>query len=94
MKSPDGERTWTEPVELVPGDEGGRGPVRAKPIRLSDGAWLAGASTELGSWRPFADRSEDRGEAWTHKRRLQEGSAGLHRQGRDSADALTETRGD
>ncbi len=64
MRSPDG-RTWTEPVELVPGDEGGRGPVRAKPIRLSDGAWLAGASTELGSWRPFADRSEDRGATWT-----------------------------
>lgn len=38
--------------------------MRAKPIRLSDGAWLAGASTELGSWRPFADRGEDRAETW------------------------------
>lgn len=63
MQSEDGI-VWTEPVELVPGDVGGRGPVKNKAIILSDGAWLAPASTELGKWKPFADRSVDRGKTW------------------------------
>lgn len=64
-QSADNGVTWSDAVELVPGDHGGRGPVRCKPIVLSDGAWLAGASTEKGGWRPFADRSEDSGKTWT-----------------------------
>ena len=64
-KSTDNGLTWSEPLELVPGDVGGRGPVKDKPIILSDGAWLAPASTELGRWEPFADRSEDAGLTWT-----------------------------
>lgn len=64
-RSADAGRTWSEPVELVPGDEGGRGPVRSKPVVLSDGSWLAGASTEQGAWVPFADRSTDGGHTWT-----------------------------
>ena len=63
MHSDDGV-TWTEPVELVPGDKGGRGPVRSKPIILSDGSWLAPTSTELRTWEAFVDRSEDRGKTW------------------------------
>lgn len=65
MHSDDAGATWSTPVELVPGDtSGGRGPVRCKPIVLSDGAWLAGASSEQGAWKPFADRSEDQGKTW------------------------------
>ena len=64
MKSTDG-RKWSDPVELVPHDEGGRGPVKNKPIILASGAWLAPASTELHAWKPFADRSEDHGKTWT-----------------------------
>jgi len=64
MRSEDHGETWSEAEELVPGDAGGRGPVRCKPIVLSDGTWLAGASTEMGRWLPFADRSEDRGQTW------------------------------
>lgn len=56
--------TWSVPVELVPHDQGGRGPVKNKPIVLSDGSWLAGASTEYKGWKPFADRSEDGGKTW------------------------------
>ncbi|HTE34280.1 MAG TPA: exo-alpha-sialidase, partial [Chryseolinea sp.] len=37
----DGE-TWSTPRELVAGDHGGRGPVRNKPIQLSNGTLLAG----------------------------------------------------
>ncbi len=65
MHSADNGATWSEATELVPGDHGGRGPVRCKPIVLSDGAWLAGASTEKAGWKPFADRSEDGGKTWT-----------------------------
>ena len=64
MSSDDGGETWTDPVELVKGDQGGRGPVKNKPIELSNGAWLAGASTEQGPWLAFADISTDGGKTW------------------------------
>ena len=65
VTSADEGRTWTDPRELVPGDVGGRGPVKNKPILLSDGTWLAGASHEgEAGWRVFADRSEDEGATW------------------------------
>lgn len=57
--------SWSEPVELVEGDRGGRGPVRNKIIVLADGTWLAPASTEDGIWQAFVDRSEDEGATWT-----------------------------
>jgi len=62
--SKDGGNTWSKPVELVEGDKGGRGPVRNKPIILSDGTWLAGASHEEGLWNVFIDRSIDQGQVW------------------------------
>src|SRR5688572_8455738 len=64
--SSDNGETWTEAKELVVGDKGGRGPVRNKPIILSDGTWLAPASDEKkGVWNAFVDRSEDGGKTWT-----------------------------
>ncbi|PXA68324.1 sialidase family protein [Cryobacterium arcticum] len=67
--SADDGATWTAPRELVPGDTGGRGPVKNPPVRAADGAWLAPASTE--SWAPagaiwgaFVDRSTDDGRSW------------------------------
>ncbi len=65
MFSEDEGKTWTEPSELVAGDKGGRGPVKNKPIILSDGSWLAPASTEYQAWNAFSDRSEDGGKTWT-----------------------------
>jgi predicted neuraminidase len=64
MRSTDGGQTWSSPVELVPGDRGGRGPIKNKPIILSDGAWLAPSSTEYKGCKPFADRSTDGGRTW------------------------------
>jgi len=59
-RSSDAGETWSEPVELVPGDRGGRGAVRCKPIRLASGDWLAGASIERWRrWDAFFDRSPD-----------------------------------
>ena len=66
MLSSDNGETWTEAEELVLGDKGGRGPVRNKPIILSDGTWLAPASNEnKGVWNAFVDRSEDQGKTWS-----------------------------
>ncbi len=65
ITSADGGKTWTESQELVAGDQGGRGPVRNKPIILSDGSWLAGASHEDNEvWNTFVDRSTDQGKTW------------------------------
>lgn len=63
-ESRDSGLTWSEERELVPGDFGGRGPVKNKCIRLQDGAILAPASTEEGGWECFADRTEDGGKTW------------------------------
>lgn len=63
--SEDDGLTWSEPFELVEGDNsGGRGPVRNKPIRLTCGRVLAGGSTEHGIWQAFADISDDNCKSW------------------------------
>ena len=60
LRSQDGGKNWSEPEELVPGDTGGRGPVKNKPILLRDGTVLAPASVETReSWTAFTDRSAD-----------------------------------
>ncbi|MDO3412460.1 sialidase family protein [Saccharibacillus sp. CPCC 101409] len=73
VRSTDGGDTWSQPIELVPGDIGGRGPVRNKPIRLEDGTLLAPSSVEKRDpanpgkeiWEAFADISTDGGTTWT-----------------------------
>ncbi|WP_236979080.1 sialidase family protein [Membranihabitans maritimus] len=62
--SDDNGTTWSEAKELVPGDRGGRGPVKNKPIILSNGDWLAPASHEEGQWDSFVDISKDGGKTW------------------------------
>jgi predicted neuraminidase len=63
--SDDHGNTWSAARELVAGDKGGRGPVRNKPLILSNGTWLAPASDEKKSvWNAFVDRSEDGGKTW------------------------------
>ncbi|WP_418607336.1 sialidase family protein [Georgenia sp. SUBG003] len=67
-RSTDGGATWTEPAELVPGDAGGRGPVKNPPLLLPDGTWLAPGSHERwgdeAAWDAFVDRSVDGGRTW------------------------------
>lgn len=66
MESADNGQSWSNPRELVAGDNsGGRGPVRNKLLCLSSGRLLAGASTEHGLWKAYADRSDDGGQSWT-----------------------------
>jgi len=58
--------SWRPEQELIPGDRGGRGPVRNKILVRRDGAWVAGASLEKGdSWTAFSDVSTDEGQTWT-----------------------------
>lgn len=60
--SEDDGANWSVPRPLVPGDtSGGRGPVKNKPLRLTDGTVLAPASSEQGQWKPFIDVSRDGG---------------------------------
>ena len=66
----DGGETWSTEKEAVPGDIGGRGPVKNKCITLADGAVLAPASTELNGWNSFADRSEDGCRTWTRSENI------------------------
>lgn len=65
VESRDNGVTFSEPKELVPGDEqGGRGPVKNKPIRLADGSVLAPASLEGEVWDAFVDISRDDCATW------------------------------
>ncbi|OZM79580.1 exo-alpha-sialidase [Pseudonocardia sp. MH-G8] len=67
-RSADGGRTWSPSSELVPGDVGGRGPVKNPPLLLPDGTWLAPGSQESWGaepvWESFVDVSTDAGATW------------------------------
>ena len=63
--SSNGGRSFSACEELVSGDVGGRGPVKNKPILLSNGNLLAPASIETPSlWSCMIDISEDEGVSW------------------------------
>ena len=64
MSSYDNGKTWSEAREMIPGDAGGRGPVRNKLIQLKNHRILAPASSEAGVWRCFVDYSDDFGMTW------------------------------
>lgn len=73
-KSFDGGITWND-FQFLPA--GLLGPVRCKPLRLSEGVILAGTSVEAGrhesgstpqpywSWASWVERSTDQGRTWT-----------------------------
>ena len=63
--SDDNGQSWSEARKLFAEDDhDGRGPVRNKPIVLSNGDIIAGASNEKGVWQVFFDRSTDNGRTW------------------------------
>jgi predicted neuraminidase len=60
--SRDEGHTWA-PIEHLPA--GLYGPIRAKPLVLSDGTILSGTSVEsYGSWACWIERSIDQGQTW------------------------------
>jgi predicted neuraminidase len=64
ITSTDGGRTWSEPRRLP---DGILGPVKNKPVVLSDGSWLSPSSTEGNKtgWRVHFERSPDAGKTWS-----------------------------
>ena len=67
--SKDGGKSFSKPQILVLGDnDGGRGPVKNKAIRLKDGTVIAPASKEtiLKNWKCFVDISHDDGLTFEH----------------------------
>ncbi|MEE8257101.1 MAG: sialidase family protein [Acidobacteriota bacterium] len=61
--SPDEGRTWS-PVRYLPA--GLYGPIKNKPLILSNGTILAGTSVESHrAWTCWVERSEDNGKTWT-----------------------------
>lgn len=60
--STDNGKSWTKPEMM---HAGFWGPVRAKPIQLTNGTVLAGTSAEsYRNWSSFVDRSTDGGVTW------------------------------
>ena len=87
MVSEDCGASWFEPREIAPTDPLTSGPVRCKPIVLSDGAWLAGNSIETEDrWDVFVDRSDDQGATWAHSERIE-----LTREGFDGKGVIQPT---
>lgn len=66
MTSPDDGRTWSSPRRLGEDDAIGHllGPVKNKPIQLSDGAILCPSSTEHQGWRVHFELTKDLGKTW------------------------------
>lgn len=63
VTSKDGGKTWSAPRRLP---EGILGPVKNKPVVLSDGSWLSPSSTEgtPEGWRIHFERTTDGGRTW------------------------------
>jgi alpha-L-rhamnosidase len=59
--STDEGATWSA-AELLPAPL--IGPVKNKPVLLSDGALLSGSSTEQDGWKVHFERSTDLGQTW------------------------------
>ncbi len=61
MTSTDGGESWSVPRRLP---DGIPGPIKNKPVQLSDGTLLSPSSMEQGVWRVHLERSTDLGETW------------------------------
>ena len=70
ITSPDGGGTWSPPRRLP---DGILGPIKNKPVLLSDGTLLCGSSTEHAGWRVHMELSPDLGQTWTKTAPLNDG---------------------
>ncbi len=62
MTSDDGGKTWSKPRRLP---DGVLGPIKNKPVVLTDGSWLCPSSTEGDSgWRVHFELTRDGGKTW------------------------------
>ena len=70
MTSVDSGRTWTSPQRLP---DGVLGPIKNKPVQLSNGDILSGSSSEHDGWRVHFERSSDNGATWASTPPLNDG---------------------
>lgn len=70
MTSADSGETWSE-TQFLP--KGILGPIKNKPVQLSNGDILSGTSTEEDGWRVYFERSTDLGKTWTATKLLNDG---------------------
>jgi predicted neuraminidase len=62
MRSSDGGKTWDKPQRLP---DGVLGPIKNKPVLLTDDCWLSPSSTEGdGGWRVHFELTRDAGQTW------------------------------
>ena len=69
-RSVDQGATWSEPKRLP---EHIDGPVRNKPLLLTDGTLLCGSSTEFDGWRVHFERTPDFGRTWQRTAAIHDG---------------------
>lgn len=62
ITSKDGGKTWGTPRRLP---DGILGPIKNKPVALSDGTLLCPSSTEHDGWLVHVERTSDLGATWT-----------------------------
>ena len=62
IESNDGGKTWGNPLKLP---EGILGPIKNKPVLLSNGTLISPTSTEHDGWRVHFEYSKDWGKTWT-----------------------------
>lgn len=60
--SEDDGKTWSDAIRLP---DGIYGPIKNKPIQLTDGTIISPTSTEHEGWRVHFERSTDNGRTWT-----------------------------
>ncbi|HEY1165030.1 MAG TPA: sialidase family protein, partial [Chitinophaga sp.] len=61
IRSKDGGTSWSKPAALP---DGYLGPVKNKPMRLSNGTLLCPSSTEGDRWRIHFELTKDQGKTW------------------------------
>lgn len=69
--SPDGGKTWSE-GKMMP--KGYIGPVKNKPVLLSDGILLCPSSTEGDGWKVYFEKTTDFGKTWTKYAPINDGN--------------------
>lgn len=72
MTSKDQGATWSTPKELP---EGFLGPVKNKPVLLSNGQLLCPSSSEHDGWRVHFEMTPDHGKTWTKIGPINDGKA-------------------
>src|SRR5262245_47878007 len=70
MTSDDGGKTWSQPRRLP---DGIAGPIKDKPVELSNGELLCPSSTEDQGWRVHFERTPDQGKTWQRTEPINDG---------------------